>query len=47
MGLQIIVWMDMEERKGLAVLVYGDIGLGVRNLRFITFGRAKQLAFCT
>lgn len=34
MGLQIIGWMDMEETKGLAVIVYGDIGLSVRNLGF-------------
>lgn len=47
MGLQIIGCADMEEMKKLAVIVCGDTGLSVRNLGFITFGRAIELAFCT
>lgn len=37
----------MEEMKRLVVTVNGDIGLSIRNLGFITFGRANQLAICT
>lgn len=47
MRLQIIGWMDMEEMKGIVVIVHGDIGLSIRNLGFTAFGRAKQLVFCT
>lgn len=37
-------WMDIKEMKGLEEI---NTGPSVRSLGFITFSRAKQLAFCT